>query len=46
MEPHFAMTSYLYIYALDLAVFVAAQWLGRRKIKALNMVEELKKVSG
>lgn len=46
MEPHFAMTSYLYIYALDLAVFVAAQWLGRRKIKALNMVVELKKVSG
>ena len=46
MEPHFAMTSYLYIYALDLAVFIAAQWLGRRKIKALNMVEELKKVSG
>lgn len=46
MEPHFAITSYLYIYALDLAVFVAAQWLGRRKIKALNMVEELKKVSG
>lgn len=46
MEPHFAITSYLYIYALDLAVFVAAQWLGRRKIKALNMVKELKKVSG
>lgn len=46
MEPHFAMTSYLYIYILDLAVFVAAQWLGRRKIKALNMVVELKKVSG
>ena len=46
MEPHFAITSYLYIYALDLAVFVAAQWLGRRKIKTLNMVEELKKVSG
>ena len=46
MEPHFAAKSYLAIYASDLAVFAAAQALGRRKIKSLNMVEELKKVSG
>ena len=46
MEPHFAAKSYVTIYALDLAVFAAAQALGRRKIKGLNMVEELKKVSG
>lgn len=46
MEPHFAAESYVAIYALDLAVFVAAQALGVRKIKGLNMVEELKKVSG
>ena len=46
MEPHFAAKSYVAIYALDLAVFAAAQALGRRKIKGLNMVEELKKVSG
>lgn len=46
MEPHFAAESYVAIYALDLAVFAAAQALGRRKIKALNMVKELKKVSG
>ena len=46
MEPHFAAESYVAIYALDLAVFAAAQALGRRKIKALNMAKELKKVSG
>lgn len=46
MEPHFAAESYVAIYALDLAVFAAAQALGVRKIKGLNMVEELKKVSG
>lgn len=46
IDPHFAPKSYAAIYALDLAVFAAAQALGRRKIKALNMVKELKKVSG